>query len=273
MNRADVHVHTSHSHGKDSVQAMYERARELGLGVLGFSEHSPRPEAYSYPKEYREHLSATFSQYIESVLALKNQPGAPMVLLGLEMDYFPREEDYLQRMVSAYPYDYIIGSVHYLGTWGFDFTPEDWRRLREEDIYRCYEEYFKTLAAMARTGFAHIAAHPDIIKIFSIDYFRNWLRGSEAKGLVREALAAVKGSGMAMEISSAGLRKPCREIYPGPELMEMAAALALPVTISSDAHNAADLMYGFDDLIAYAREYGYASSVYVADGKMHSLSF
>ena len=273
MNRADVHVHTNHSHGKDSVAAMYERARELGLAVLGFSEHSPRPEAYSYPKEYRDHLSATFPQYIDSVLALKQRTDAPQVLLGLEMDYFPREEDYLRRMVTAYPYDYIIGSVHYLGTWGFDFTPEDWQRLREEDVYRCYAEYFKTLAAMARTGFAQIAAHPDIIKIFSIDYFRNWLRGSEARGLVRAALTAVKDSGMAMEISSAGLRKPCREIYPGPELMEMARELDLPVTISSDAHNTADLMYGFDDLIAYAREYGYTSSVYVADGKMHSLPF
>lgn len=273
QNRADVHVHTNHSHGKDSVAAMYERARELGLAMLGFSEHSPRPEAYSYPKEYREHLSATFSEYIESVLSLKKQSGSPQVLLGLEMDYFPREEDYLRRMVAAYPYDYIIGSVHYLGTWGFDFTAEDWQRLREEDIYRYYEEYFKTLAAMAHTGLAHIAAHPDIIKIFSIDYFHNWLQGIEARNSVREALAAVKSSGMAMEISSAGLRKPCREIYPGPALMEMASELDIPVTISSDAHSAGDLMHGFEELIAYAREYGYVSSVYVAGGRMHSLPF
>ena len=271
MNRADVHVHTNHSHGKDSVETMYEQARELGLAVLGFSEHSPRPEAYSYPREYREHLSATFPEYIHSVLALKQRTGGPQVLLGLEMDYFPREEDYLRRLVAAYPYDYIIGSVHYLGTWGFDFTPEDWRRLREEDIYRYYAEYFKTLAAMAKSGLAHIAAHPDIIKIFSVDYFHNWLRGDEAKGLVREALLAVKNSGMAMEISSAGLRKPCREIYPGPVLMEMAASMDIPVSINSDAHNKDDLMNGFDELIAYAKEYGYRSSVYVSGGRMHPL--
>ena len=273
MNRADVHVHTNHSHGKDSVLAMYEQAKALGLAVLGFSEHSPRPDAYSYPKEYREHLSATFPEYISSVQALKQQNGAPQVLLGLEMDYFPREEAYLRHMVAAYPYDYIIGSVHYLGTWGFDFTPDDWKALREEDIYRCYAEYFKNLAAMARTGLAHIAAHPDIIKIFSIDYFHNWLRGNEAKDAVREALLAVKESGMAMEISSAGLRKPCREIYPGPALMDMAAELDIPVTISSDAHATGDLMYGFAELIAYAREYGYTSSVYVAGGQMHALPF
>ena len=76
-----------------------------------------------------------------------------------------------------------------------------------------------------------------------------------------------------MEISSAGLRKPCREIYPGPALMEMAVELGLPVTISSDAHNKDDLMRSFDELIAYAEEYGYSSSVYVAGGRMHSLPF
>lgn len=273
MNRADVHVHTNHSHGKDSVRDMYERARELDLAVLGFSEHSPRPGAYSYPREYREHLTATFPDYIAGVLSLKEQPGRPQVLLGLEMDYFPREEEYLRRMVAAHPYDYIIGSVHYLGTWGFDFTEEDWKRLREEDIYRCYAEYFKTLAAMAGSNLAHIAAHPDIIKIFSVDYFHNWLRGDEARATVREALTAMKNNGMAMEISSAGLRKPCREIYPGPALMEMAVELGLPVTISSDAHNKDDLMRSFDELIAYAKEYGYSSSVYVSGGRMHSLPF
>ena len=273
MSRADVHVHTNHSHGKDSVRDMYERARELDLAVLGFSEHSPRPEAYSYPREYREHLTATFPDYIAGVLALKEQPGRPQVLLGLEMDYFPREEEYLRRMVAAYPYDYIIGSVHYLGAWGFDFTEEDWKSLPEEDIYRYYAEYFKTLAAMAGSGLAHIAAHPDIIKIFSVDYFNNWLRGNESRDTVRKALIAMKNSRMAMEISSAGLRKPCREIYPGPVLMEMAVELGLPVTISSDAHNRDDLMHGFDQLIAYAQEYGYSSSVYASGGRLHSLPF
>ena len=104
-----------------------------------------------------------------------------------------------------------------------------------------------------------------------MDYFHNWLRGDEAKGLVREALLAVKNSGMAMEISSAGLRKPCREIYPGPVLMEMAASMDIPVSINSDAHNKDDLMNGFDELIAYAKEYGYRSSVYVSGGRMHPL--
>jgi histidinol-phosphatase (PHP family) len=252
---------------------MYARAKELGLAVLGFSEHSPRPKAYSYPKEYREHLSATFSQYIKSVLALKELEGPPLVLLGLEMDYFPSEEDYLREMVTAYSYDYIIGSVHYLDTWGFDFTPDDWNSLPEEDIYSHYAKYFEIFKDMACTGLAHIAAHPDIIKVFSVDYFNNWLQDEKARALVREALLAVKKGSMALEISSAGLRKPCREIYPGPVLMEMAAELDIPVTISSDAHSAVDLMYGFDELIAYAQDYGYTSSVYMTGGQMHVLPF
>lgn len=271
MGIADIHIHTDHSHGKNSVREMYARARELDLEVFGFSEHSPRPEAYSYPREYREHLAATWDEYIGSVLALKGNSGRPKVLLGLEMDYFPGEEAYLRRMISAHPYDYIIGSVHYLGTWGFDFSADDWHALREEDAERLYQEYFKTLARMARSGFAQVAAHPDLIKIFSIERFRNWLGGNAARAVVREALQAMKDNNMVMEISSAGLRKPCGEIYPGPVLMEMAAELGLPVSLSSDAHNVADVAFGYAVLADYAREYGYAALTYVENGQFRSL--
>ena len=271
MGIADIHIHTNHSHGKNSVQEMYAGARELGVEVLGFSEHSPRPEAYSYPAEYRDHLAATWPEYISSVLALKEKGGLPKVLLGLEMDYFPREEDYLRKMIAAYPYDYIIGSVHYLGTWGFDFSADDWKSMRDEDAGQLYHEYFRTLTAMANTGFAQVAAHPDIIKIFSIGRFNSWLQGGEARESVRGALQAMKNSNMVMEISSAGLRKPCREIYPGPALMEMAAQIGLPVSLSSDAHNVADIIYGYETLAAYAREYGYTAAAYVEKGQVRTL--
>ena len=271
MGIADIHIHTNHSHGKNSVQEMYERARELGVEVLGFSEHSPRPEAYSYPTEYREHLAATWPEYVAGVLALKEKGGAPKVLLGLEMDYFPAEEAYLRRMTTAYPYDYIIGSVHYLGTWGFDFTADDWKAFSEEEAGQQYYDYFKALAGMARSGLAQVAAHPDLIKVFSIERFRDWLRGNQARTVVREALQAMKDGNMVMEISSAGLRKPCQEIYPGPVLMEMAAEIGLPVSLSSDAHNLGDIAYGYAVLADYAREYGYTATAYVEKGRMQTL--
>ena len=104
MIKVDLHTHTNHSHGQNSVQEMYDRGKLLGLEVMGFSEHSPRPLAYSYPREYREHLSATFEEYISSVLALKQLSAGPKILLGLEMDYFPLEEEFILNTLAAHPY-------------------------------------------------------------------------------------------------------------------------------------------------------------------------
>lgn len=82
---ADVHNHTNASHGKASVGEMYAAAKDRGLAVYGFSEHSPRPEAYSYPVEYREHLRQNFVRYASEVMQLRALSGSPKVLLGMEL--------------------------------------------------------------------------------------------------------------------------------------------------------------------------------------------
>ena len=89
---ADVHNHTNASHGKASVGEMYAAAKDRGLAVYGFSEHSPRPEAYSYPVEYREHLRQNFVRYASEVMQLRALSGSPKVLLGMELDWFPSEQ-------------------------------------------------------------------------------------------------------------------------------------------------------------------------------------
>ena len=113
---------------------------------------------------------------------------------------------------------------------------------------------------MAETGLFQIAAHPDLVKLFRKEPFAAWIAAPEARERVRAALAAIKKAGMALEISSAGLRKGLGEPYPCRELMALAREAALPVSFASDAHAAADVAYGFEELAAYAREYGYAAS-------------
>ena len=162
---ADVHNHTNASHGKASVGEMYAAAKDRGLAVYGFSEHSPRPEAYSYPVEYREHLRQNFVRYASEVMQLRALSGSPKVLLGMELDWFPSERPFMEAAVAAYPFDYIIGGIHFLGSWGFDFTQDDWK-ISPQQCYTRYENYFRTLADMARSGLVDIAAHPDIIKLY-----------------------------------------------------------------------------------------------------------
>ena len=105
---ADVHNHTNASHGKASVGEMYAAAKDRGLAVYGFSEHSPRPEAYSYPVEYREHLRQNFVRYASEVMQLRALSGSPKVLLGMELDWFPSERPFMEAAVAADPFDYIF---------------------------------------------------------------------------------------------------------------------------------------------------------------------
>lgn len=273
MIQLDVHTHTRHSHGKDSVEAMFARANALGLEVYGFSEHSPRPDGYSYKNEYREHLADTFDEYIQSVLGLQRLKTGPRALLGLELDYLPEERHFMREAAGAAPFDYLIGGIHFLDHWGFDEAEEDWLALSREETFERYTAYFATVGALGRAGLVHILAHPDIIKIFTPELFHQWIGQPSSRELVGRALEAVKAGGLAMEVSSAGLRKPCGEIYPCPAIMEMASSLGLPISFASDAHRAGDICYGFDSLEAYARRYGYAESVFFQGGKMHSMPF
>ena len=272
MITADLHNHTLYSHAKDTPADMFAAARAKGITLFGFTEHSPRPQGYDYPSEYREHLTRHFPDYVHEVNELKAQyPG--QVLLGMEMDWLDGEDAFIRKAITAYDFDYLIGSVHFLRHWGYDARQGDWETIADAARREHYAAYFATLRRMAESGLFQIAAHLDLIKIFSIDAFRAWLEEDSHMDLVRDALVAVRDAGMAMEISSAGLRKPCKEIYPGPRIMGLAADLGVPIVFSSDAHNVSDVAHAFDQLEAYARSFSYDHSVWYEKGQRHQRAF
>lgn len=272
---ADLHLHTRHSHGQASTGEMFKAARDRGLTVIGFSEHSPRPEGYAYPTDYQERLVRGFPEYVREVrrLAGEQAKNGVRVLLGLEVDYIPGQEEYAGELCASYPFDYVIGGLHFQGTWGFDFSARDWEGMDTAARYAAYARYYRDLAAMCRTGLVHIAAHPDLIKIFSVESFNAWLDDPEALPLVGEALLAMKERGVLMEISSAGLRKPCGEIYPGPKIMALAAKMGLPVCFASDAHCTGTPAHAFDQLARYAASFGYDCGHVVEKGQSRPLAF
>ncbi|MDL2316413.1 histidinol-phosphatase [Desulfovibrio sp. OttesenSCG-928-A18] len=272
---ADIHLHTRHSHGQASTAEMLQAARGRGLSVIGFSEHSPRPDGYRYPTDYQEKLRREFGQYIEEVtkLARLSEDSRVTVLLGLELDYIPAREDYAAELSRSHDYDYVIGGLHFQDDWGFDYSPDDWARMDEGARFAAYERYYHDLTAMCRSGLFHVAAHPDLIKIFSIQSFRAWLERPAAIKAVSAALTAMKEAGVILEISSAGLRKPCAEIYPGPKIMNLAAAMDLPISFASDAHCINTPAHAFDELARYAWSFGYRQHFVVQKGKRVPMSF
>lgn len=272
MITTDTHSHTLYSHAADTVEAMAQAARAAGLKVFGFTEHSPRPEGCDYPFEYRERLAAGFPSYIREVQALKASSADVDFLLGLEVDWIDGEEAYIRNLVAQHPYDYHLGSVHFLGHWPVDAGPEFWADLTPAQCGEKYVHYFSSLTDMANSGIMHMAAHPDIIKIFTVDTFRQWLTGENVE-LVKKALLAMRDNGMSMEISAAGLRKPCKEIYPGPVIMALARDMGLPVTFASDAHAVAHVGWQFDTLAEYARSYGYRTARYFKNKQPVEVAF
>ena len=271
----DLHTHTNHSHARDSVRQMFEAGQQKGLRIQGFSEHSPRPEGYDYPEEYREHLAATFDDYFAEVTALQKEqaPRGISVLLGLEVDWLEDEIPYIRDMTAAHDYDYLIAGIHFLGRWGFDSSAADWEPLSFEERCALYERYYRTMKVMAETRLFNIVAHPDLIKIFSVDDFHRWLDRPGSMDLIGDALTAVRDAGMAMEISSAGLRKRCREIYPGPKILRMARRLGLPVTFASDSHATEQVAWNFDTLARYAAAEGWKESLVFRRGTVTAVPF
>lgn len=274
MIRADLHTHTRHSHALHSVAEMALAAREAGLEIFGISEHSPRPEDYIYPSDYQGKLLAGYADYIEEVQALCRASSPEFTtLLGLEIDFMPDELEFAQQAVAAHPFDYVIGGLHFQGKWGFDWSQAEWDAIAESERFKIYARYYEDLSALIESGLAQIIAHPDLIKIFSRESFDRWLDTPEAESALRRAFGLLRERGLIMEISSAGLRKPCAEIYPGPRIMRLAAELGLKVCLSSDAHATNQIAFAFDQLEAYAREYGYAESWIVAGKRGKAIPF
>lgn len=278
MITVDLHIHTKYSHGSDTPAQMYAAALDKGLTVLGFSEHSPRPQGFDYLHEYRDQLTRHLPDYAREVLALKAAPragagGRAGCSLAWKWTGWKVRRNLRGLPAAAYDFDYLLGSVHFIRNWGFDDGAGPWKAFSQEECEARYQAYFTAWEQMLSSGLFNIAAHPDLIKIFSVEQFHIWLAKPESLQQLRRCLTTLRNAGMAMEISSAGLRKACREIYPAPPIMALAAELRLPVSFASDAHSSDDVAYGFARLASYAKAFGFTEHVIFEKGRMTTQPF
>ncbi|MBP2019339.1 histidinol-phosphatase (PHP family) [Symbiobacterium terraclitae] len=243
LNRlADYHTHTVRcGHATGSMEAYVEAAIARGLGEIGFSDHVPM---YWLPEERRDPTCAMamaeLEEYVSDVLRIRERYPEIPVRLGLEADYVPGHEEALSRLLEAYPWDYVIGSVHFLGEWNFDH-PDYVRRYDEWDIGALYDRFFALERAAAESGLFDFLAHIDLIKKFGH-------RPAHSLDAAYAELAdAIARAGVAIELSTAGLRKPVGEVYPAPALLRACCERGVPLVISSDAHAPGEVGWGFED--------------------------
>ncbi len=267
MLTTDIHTHTSSAHGSSTVKEMFEQGKKIGLKVHGFSEHSPRPIGYDYPNEYRDHLQKMLPLYISDVKELQENQTDVKILLGMEVDWLEDEIDFIKETIATYNFDYFIGGIHFIKTWGFDASQADWDILTYSEKANFFKAYYLTMQRMIESELFHTIAHPDLIKIFAIEDFKKWRSEEENIALIRETLALAKKYNIAMEVSTAGLRKPCKEMYPCEEIMHIAKELKLDITLASDGHCVNTIAAYFDELEWYLRKFDIKSYLYFDKGQ------
>ncbi len=263
---ADYHLHTHLcGHAEGEPRAYVERALELGLQEMGFSDHLPMitrwQPGYSMRRDELE-------GYVATVQSLAREYSSSIkILLGIEADYFVGFEPEIASLLAAYPFDYVIGSVHFL-TDGLPFDhPDHRRRYAELGADHVFVEVYELIARAAESGLFTVIGHFDLPKKFG-DRPRDEERVAEA---VDRALRAISRAGMAIELNTSGWRKPVGEAYPALDILARAAEHCIPLVFGSDAHRPGDVGASFDRAQALAREVGYTDLLRLSTGRLEPL--
>ncbi len=237
---------------EDNVRRYVDAAARRGIGELGFAEHVHRFEqaltVWQHPF-WRQNATDDLDSYCDFVLAMKE--GGYPVKLGIELDYLTGREEGLRALVDGRPFDYVIGSVHFISRGAVDHDGYDaWERASPDEVW---EEYFRTLGRAAASGLFDVLAHPDLVKVWGGG---RPVPARPAREFYELAMDGIAGADVAVEVSTAGLRKPVGELYPSRELLELCVDAGKPISLSSDAHVPEQLGHEYGQAVERLREVG-----------------
>ncbi|GGJ82330.1 histidinol-phosphatase HisJ family protein [Deinococcus aquiradiocola] len=231
----DSHMHTplcghAEGHPREYAQA----ALDAGLSGITFTDHIPMPAWYDAP--WRMRLDQ-LDEYVGMVREAQAEfAGRLEVGLGLEADFHPGTERFVEEVLALHDWDYVIGSVHYLGAWGFD-NPEFVDEYDRRDLGQLYRHYYALVEGAARCGLFDALGHLDLPKKFGH-------RDPDSAAALR-VLDTVAALGLSLDYNTAGERKPVGEAYPAPDLLAAAAARGIGFVLGSDAHRPSEVGASF----------------------------
>lgn len=287
----DYHVHL-HEHGPyrgvgpplgeyppGHIESYVEQAAQCGLDEVGFTEHlyrcvesdavlgrfweyEPKQDLAEHTKAFvAEDRTLSLDNYVAAVIDAKDR-GLP-VKLGLEVDFFPETIGSVLELLAPYPWDFLIGAVHWIGGWSVDHSGAAYEVARR-GIRQAYEDYFELETQLAASGAVDVLAHVDLVKIHG-DVLEQ-----PPIDLYARVVAAAASSGTAIEVSSSGLHRVIGELYPAPPLLAMFNQAGVDITLASDAHEPRHTGRDTASVIAAARAAGYAERL-VFDRRSRSL--
>ncbi|MGH7951275.1 MAG: histidinol-phosphatase HisJ family protein, partial [Limisphaerales bacterium] len=188
------------------------------------------------------------------------------IRLALEVDFLPGGEDWIRALAARHPWDYFIGSVHYVSdSWAID-DPQKLSEWKNRDAFKVWKIYFERLTMAAESKLFEIIGHADLPKKFGHK------PNQDCAPLYENFLDAVKKNNCAIELNTAGLRKDCKEIYPSREILELAFQKGVPICFGSDAHAPTEVGMNFAEAIQLAREIGFKEYSRFAQKKRQSAT-
>lgn len=250
---ASYHTHTPLCrHASGQPEEYVDAALAAGLTEYGISDHAPQiPEPFD---DWRM-SDSDWPDYLSWIARAQSHAGGRIpVRCGLECDWLPGNESWIGELAGRMDWDYLIGAVHYLGSWDFD-NPNLLSIWDSRDVEDVWARYWAEYARMAESGLFDILAHPDLVKKFGHRPDGDLARFYEP---VVDVIAA---SGCAIELNTAGWHKPCGECYPSADFLELAALAGIPLVISSDAHSPAELARDFPQAVDLALRCGFRETL------------
>lgn len=259
MYLVDYHIHTKrcrHARGED--REYVEAALKKGLKEMGFADHVPRfyePPSPDVKVNERGMNRSELEGYLESVFELRRQYPEISIKLGLEVDFVPGWEKETEAITTGYPWDYIIGSVHFISEWNYGYILNE----KEHGPEEIYPVYFDRVAQAAESGLFDILAHVDLPK-------RTFTRlDPEVMAELHQALAIRLGKADAViELNTYGIRGSKRGdvgIYPDQGLLRLCRHHGVRVTLGSDAHRPQDVGADLDRAAKLLTKVGYREIV------------
>jgi histidinol-phosphatase (PHP family) len=231
----------------DQIAAYCDEAARHGVNELALTEHSHRfvdvaaivgpfwqkfghePTSVTMAEYWDFHARNSLEEYVALAQRAKDE-GLP-VKIGLEVDYYKDQMDDVSAMLAQYPFDVLIGSVHWLGTWQLDDIDNEvnMHEWTIRDVDTCWRDYTRALEELCSANAVDVLAHPDLIKVAG--YYAS--SPGEFWDAMTESAAKVD---ISLECSSAGWKKPVGEQYPAEGFLDRLVEKGVTFTTASDAH-------------------------------------
>ncbi len=249
----DYHLHTARCcHAAGTLEEYLTEAEKKCLEEIGFADHfplgllgyEPRKQVTMHPEE--------LETYMNQVNVLKKRSSSISIKLGIEIDYLPGYEDRINELLGRFEFDYVIGSIHFIGDWDFTHPvyADDYKHKDLEEIYR---HYYELVSQAIKSGLFDIIGHIDVVKKFGYRPASNF-------DSTRLAIARLlKETNTCLELNTAGKDAPVGEFYPDRDFLALCCAEGVDITLGSDAHAPDQVGRYFTEALELLKQTGYRS--------------